>query len=272
VQPIGNGRRAFIRAAFGQSSNAFSGLTDAQIAAWTSYAEAHPITDSLGQSVKLTGHMMFVSISTQLQNISQAISSDPPTSSTVGALSSIVVSLDDTPTVMIALQNSDVDGYVLVAASRPVSAGVTFMKTFTQLAVIQPGGEGQDITDVYVAQFGTLTAGQRVFVKLTPVNSSGVTGTPSIISARVAAAGAIPTPVATSPSASTVTATWTGGGSYSVSTYADDGGPDQGNIIANFGPAVSPIASSGLTTGLKVYQRLNNGTSYGPASNSITVT
>ena len=77
-QPVGSGRRGVIRAAFGAASGAWAGLTQTVQAAWTSYADSHPYSDSLGQSIKLTGHQMFVAINTMLLNCGAAVSSTIP--------------------------------------------------------------------------------------------------------------------------------------------------------------------------------------------------
>ena len=82
-QPVGTGRKAAQRSNFGGASSAWSGLTDAQRAAWSSYAAGKPVTDALGQSIPLTGQQMFVSINAQLLNCGQAISLVPPISTVV---------------------------------------------------------------------------------------------------------------------------------------------------------------------------------------------
>ncbi len=133
VQPVGTGRRAFIRSSFGNASTAWAGLSGANQAAWIAYANSHPITDALGQSITLTGHQMFVAVATQLANVGAAAPTIPPVSSVV---------VQQVPTVF----------------------------TVTHLGVIT------------VTLPGT---GAKVFLKVTPVNQYGVTGTPVIQSAVV---------------------------------------------------------------------------------------
>jgi hypothetical protein len=273
VQPIGNGRRAFIRASFGAASNGFASLTDAQIAAWSAYADAHPITDSLGQSVKLTGHMMYVGVATQLQNIGQALPTDPPVTATVTPLSPVTLYVDATPTVLVYALTTDTMSTTLDALSKPVSAAVTFVKTFTQLGLLHGATFAQDITDAYLAQFGAPPLDSRVYARITPVNQYGVAGTPTILSTRTAAASALPVAVLTSATAATVTVTWTGGGSYYVSLFDPGAGLFINQGTSAGGPAVSPITVSGLTTGQKFFARLETGAGvWGGPSNTITIT
>lgn len=187
VQPVGTGRRAAIRSFFGASSTAWAALSAANQAAWNAYAAGHPITDALGQSVTLTGHQMFVSIATQLQNVGQALPTIPPVSSATTAPSASVFTVTHLGVITITLSGTgSASDFILIAFSAPVSAGVTFQKTFwqqTHVAASSVGGATYGTA--YVAQFGTIPAGSKVFLKLTPVNQYGVTGTPVILTAVV---------------------------------------------------------------------------------------
>ena len=273
VQPIGNGRRAFIRAAFGASSNAWASLTGAQQAAWSSYADSHPITDSLGQSVKLTGHMMYVSVATQQQNVNAAMPTDPPISATVGPITGVALYADETGTLIVTGADTNADDVFLFGFSRQVSNGVTFMKTFCQLGFDGAAAGVWDCSGAYLAQFGALAVGQKVFLRLTPVNQYGVGGTPTIVSTSVQAAPTIPIAVATSPTAGGLTSTWSGGGSYETAEFnAPSGTQLLSDLLRIEGPAVSPIAGTGLTPGTVAFVRLTDGTIYGGPSNTVTIT
>jgi hypothetical protein len=187
VQPVGTGRRAFIRSAFGAASAAWAALTAANQAAWIAYANSHPITDALGQSITLTGHQMFVSVATQLQNVGAALPTIPPVSSATVAPAFSVFTVTHLGVITLTLTPSGgASDYVLISFSAPVSAGVTFQKTFWQQTHV-PGNSvgGATYGTAYVVQFGTIPAGSKVFLKLTPVNQYGVTGTPLIASAIV---------------------------------------------------------------------------------------
>jgi hypothetical protein len=182
VQPVGTGRRAFMRSAFGAASSAWSALTGAEQAAWTSYANLYPITDSLGQSIKLTGQQMFVAVAAQLQNCGQDLPTDPPVSNATTAPNATVFTVTSAGVITVTLDGSgSADDFILIAFSSPQSAGRTFCKTFWQQTVV-PGSSvgGAGYGTAYVAQFGDIPAGTKVFLKLTPVNQYGVTGVPVI--------------------------------------------------------------------------------------------
>ncbi len=187
VQPVGTGRRAFIRSAFGASSTAWAALTAAAQASWIAYANSHPITDALGQSITLTGHQMFVAVSTSLLNVGQASPTVVPVSSATVAPIVTVFTVTHLGVITITLTaTGGASDFILVSFSAPVSAGVTFQKTFWQQTHIAGNSVGgATYGTAYVVQFGTIPAGTKVFLKLTPVNQYGVAGTPLITSAIV---------------------------------------------------------------------------------------
>ncbi len=180
VQPVGTGRRATVKANFGSASSAWAALASAAQASWNAYAAGHPVTDALGQSITLTGHQMFVGIAAQLLNVGEDIPTVVPASSattapvctafTVTALGVVTVTLDG---------SGSATDFILISFSAPVSSGVTFQKTFWQQTVVPASSVGgATYGAAYVTQFGTIPAGTKVFLQLTPVNQYGVKGTP----------------------------------------------------------------------------------------------
>lgn len=186
VQPIGSGRRAFVRNAFATASSGWSALTNAQQEAWISFAADHPITDALGQSIVLTGHQMYVAVTVNLLNVGSGSSTSPPASTAVTDLSDAVASYTVAGGVAVTATGGAGTGSVAIAVSKPMSAGRRFNKTFWQPL----GADGFILDDSfpyaltaakYTAEFGTVVAGQALFVKLTPVNVGGWAGSPRII-------------------------------------------------------------------------------------------
>jgi hypothetical protein len=182
VQPVGTGRRGFIKTSFGACSTAWAALTAIVQASWDSFAAAHPITDALGQSITLTGHQMYVSVNTQRLNCGLAQSSSIPVSAAVfsaGAPTFTVVgagAITFTPTGLGAAGD-----FLLISFSPIKSGGVQFCKTFWQDTHVAGNSVVAVVaTTAYNAQFGVPITGQRVFVKATPVNQYGVTGVPYI--------------------------------------------------------------------------------------------
>lgn len=187
VQPVGTGRRAAQRAAFGSASSAWASLSGANQASWIAFAAGHPVTDSLGQSITLTGHNMFVSCASQLLNCGQSLPTVPPVSTATATPVVTAFTVTHLGVITVTLDGSgSADDFILLSFAAPVSAGVTFQKTFWQQTVLPGNSVGAATYGTgYVAQFGTIPAGTKVFVKLTPVNQYGFTGVPVILSAIV---------------------------------------------------------------------------------------
>ena len=187
VQPIGTGRRAFMRSAFGASSSAWAGLSVSQQAAWTSYAAGHPITDSLGQTVVLTGQQMYVTINAQLVNCGAAMVTAVPSSDTVYSPAPVAITATaGTPTLSVTWAAGDAASYALIAFSPQLSAGRTFTNRFWQAIAAGDGDSPYNGLTAYVAEFGVLSIGRKIFVKVTPVSGLGVTGVPVIASVTIA--------------------------------------------------------------------------------------
>ena len=187
VQPVGTGRRATVRANFGAASSAWSALSGAAQASWNAYAAGHPVTDALGQSITLTGHQMYVAIGSQLLNCGSALPTVVPVSSAVAAPNATVFTVTHGGVITLTMTASGTaSDFILIAFSAPQSAGVTFCRTFWQQLHVAGNSVGAaTYGTAYVAQFGTIPTGSKVFLQLTPVNQYGVTGTPVILTAVV---------------------------------------------------------------------------------------
>ena len=74
-----------VRGNFSTSAKGYAALTASQQAAWSAYALNYPVIDALGQSIKLTGQQMFVSINAQLLNCGSAMATVPPLTNAVTA-------------------------------------------------------------------------------------------------------------------------------------------------------------------------------------------
>ena len=182
TQPVGTGRRATVRARFSAASSAWAALSTAVQAAWTGFAASHPITDSLGQSITLTGQQMYVAVNANLLNAGQAQSSAIPVSSSVfvpgvptfTAVHAGAITL--TPT-----GGGGAPDFLLYAFSALQSGGVNFCKTFRQFGVVAGNSVAAIVaTTAYNAEYGSPIVGQKIFYKVTPVNQYGMAGAPII--------------------------------------------------------------------------------------------
>jgi hypothetical protein len=183
VQPVGTGRRAFIRSSFGSASGAWAALDPAAQAAWNTFAAGHPVTDRLGQAITLTGHQMFVGVGTQSLNVGIGLPTDVPVSTTTRSPVVATFTVDaGAPTLVLTLDaGGDALDYILVSFARPQGSGRTQVSNYWQATVVAGNaGTISGLLSLLTAEFGTLIAGQKIFLKLTPVNRYGWTGTPVI--------------------------------------------------------------------------------------------
>jgi hypothetical protein len=184
VQPIGTGRRSFIRSSFAAASSGWSALTALQQNAFTSYALEYPITDALGQTITLTGQQMYVSLAVQALNVAAALPTTPPVTNAVPAITpATFVVVHTTPTVTPTWVAPGTGNYVLVALAAPTSAGVNNPPAFWQAGVAAGTLTTLAGATLQQNQFGTVQAGRKYWCKLTPVNQYFVTGNAVIMQA-----------------------------------------------------------------------------------------
>lgn len=268
-------RQAVIKGNMTTSSQSWQLLTSAQMAAWTAYATGHPITDALGQSIKLTGHQYYIKCAAALLNVGGVQPTAPPLSSTVVPESIVQFQVDTSGTFVVERTAGAALDWVAIAVSKPTSLGVNFQKTFHQVGAFAASTVFCDVSTAALAFMGTFAVGTKAWVRVTPVNEYGLTGTAVIMQTPIVTISGIATPVATSAVATGVTSTWS-----SVPTPANivferavtaTGPWGVGTIDPNH---TSPYAATGFTTGMYVRVRLQDPISglFGPWSNSILVT
>ena len=182
VNPVGTGRRATVRSNFSTASKGYAALTFAQQQAWASYALNYPVIDALGQSIKLTGHQMYVAVNAQLLNVGAAVSVVPPVSNAVTPVVETAATMTHLGVMTITLgAGGAATDFICLAFSKPRSGGTGYNGVFWQQLVVPANSAGAATYGAaYVAQFGLPAVGQRIFYRFTPMNQYGVAGTPVI--------------------------------------------------------------------------------------------
>lgn len=181
VSPINpqSTRQSAVRSQFTGYSQGFRALTLIQIAAWNAAVSNFSKTDIFGDIKNPSGINLYVKLNMNLEQVGGTPLTDPPLPGDVPAVDSVTLTADSSPqTFSIAFGPSPVpaDTAFIVEATAGVSAGKSFVKSeYRQIGYIPAAGTTPDnsLTD-YQAVFGTLVGGQKVFVRLTPVNT--VTG------------------------------------------------------------------------------------------------
>ncbi len=171
--------QAAVRNSLADNSQAWQALTAPQRLAWNNYSALHPRSDSLGQSITLSGFQSFVGVNSLLSMLAIANVTAPPLEP---AFTPADVNNVDSPGGL----DIEIDFAAAVAAkewllysSPPKSLGTAFNRDYRFLSAIgvvaAPGAES--VTADFVAKWGTLAVGQRFFVRMIQ-QIGGVKSTP----------------------------------------------------------------------------------------------
>lgn len=174
-------------------SQAWRTLTSTQQAAWNSAVENFMRSNVFGDMVKPTGKNLYTGLNTNLDLVSGTNISVPPVPAGTFEFSgaSLLADVSDNK-VEIAWTSGAIPAGMaaLVEATTGLSAGVSNANNKFRLIDILPAADATP-TNVYTAwttKFGTLTAGQKIFIRVTPVNkTTGERGIPLSFSSVVIA-------------------------------------------------------------------------------------
>lgn len=189
VQPR-TSRQLAVRGYLIDASQAWRDLTDEERASWSTWAATQPKSDSLGQTVFLTGHQAWVSLWVALANAGLAVPPDVPTETPPAPpVIASVTALDD-GTLEASLDNpTPEDVAALCEVSGQVSAGVSFNGDYRFILSEQDWAGGTfDLAAEYVARFGALILGRKIFLRFRYITAAGGLSAPSTISVIVTAA------------------------------------------------------------------------------------
>lgn len=268
-------RQGVVKANMTVASQAWQLLTPTEQGAWISYANGHPITNRLGSSIKLTGAQYFIKCAAALLNAGQPLPTAPPVSTTIQPVVVVGFAMTDTPAMTLLLTPGTAGDFINVGIAKWTSAGVNFNKTFSQVFTAASDAEAIDVTAAWVAFAGGPAVNQKAWLRLTPVNAGGLTGSPTYLQTPVLAAGGVATPVATSPSSGTLTLTWAGAPTtaYAVTEYGPTiTGPF--TVSSTFPGATSPQNDNAAPSGQYGRGYLIDPLTFkpGPESNAVLIT
>lgn len=174
-------------------SQGWRGLTQAQRDAWNAAVGDYQRTDIFGDLKSPTGLNLYARLNIELGLIGESAISTPPLPESVGAVAATALAAAaGAGTISLTLDgNVPADTAIKVYATPAVSPGKSFVKS--QYRFIGYFGTGEttpvNIKTVYDARFGAVgAAGQKIFVKIIPVNdNTGQTGQASQVSAVISA-------------------------------------------------------------------------------------
>ena len=173
-----------------QQARRFDALTDVQQDAWNVAAAGFHSTPSLGQSGPLTGLQLFVRINCKLGLLGQDAVDVPPVAPQFPALAPqglVITNTTGVVAVKLTCLGNPGENTVL-RASPPQNSAVRACRNFRIIGTCPaPAAGSADITSLYVAEFGAVPVGKRLFVQASTM-VDGFESLPRQFQARVPAA------------------------------------------------------------------------------------
>lgn len=164
------------RARMSANSALWRTLTSEQRQAWKGYALNHPVVNSLGQTVVLSGHMMFNAINVRMNNIGLLSVSVPPNEEDPVSTPSVSSVDQSVGSVEFEIAASDPGCYVVFYFSPARSQGVSFNGDYRYIAAqatddINP--TNVNLGPTLAAKYGTQVVGQKYFYRIVYCNAVG---------------------------------------------------------------------------------------------------
>ncbi|MEI6871625.1 MAG: hypothetical protein WCL08_05025 [Verrucomicrobiota bacterium] len=221
ITPTRNSKQGVIRGMFGAASAAWQSLEAGLQAAWSAFAASYPVTDSLGQSLVLTGQQYFIGLQTSLMNAGQIMNLNVPVNTSMEKIANPLLVIDGQGVITVSVDSLKEGDFVIVGLSSVKSAGVSFCKAFSQFAVLTHDVPSLDVTEEFTDQFGAPVVGRKVFACFKYVNSAGMTGSPIILTVLCEGGGDFAPPVLTRATSGHVKADWIISGAVTVDFYLE---------------------------------------------------
>jgi len=173
-----------------QQARRFDALTDVQQDAWNVAANGFHSTPSLGQSGPLTGLQLFVRVNCKLGLLGQDAVDVPPVAPQFPALAPQSLVITNTAGVVAVTLTCSADPAenTVLRASPPQNSAVRACRNFRIIGTCPaPAAGSADITSLYVAEYGAVPVGKRLFVRASTM-VDGFESLPRQFQARVPAA------------------------------------------------------------------------------------
>lgn len=178
-------RQTVVRNGISTLSSAWSNvLTAAQRAAWAIYAENVPTTDSLGNTIKLSGFGWYTACNQVRISAGKTTVAAAPTTFTLANLTiPSVTGVASTGIASVTFTNTDawaiaVGGGLVVQFSRPQSTGITFFKGPYQVGFTINGAVSPPTSPATGTMPFAGAAGNKIFYQVRCFNADGrISGT-----------------------------------------------------------------------------------------------
>lgn len=168
-------------------------LTATQRAAWEAAVSNFTATDIFGDIKNPSGINLYIKLNSNLSEIAAAAITLPPLpTSVIGPATIALTGAAGTPALSFAWTGGAIPATTawIVRVTPQVSPGKSFVKNLYRNLVVLPAADTTptSILTEFNARFGTLVAGQKVFIEITAVGTTtGIKSTPLNTSAIIAA-------------------------------------------------------------------------------------
>lgn len=173
-------RQQVVRNGLAALSQAWSNtLTAAQRAAWATYAANVPKTDSLGNTINLSGIGWYVACNNARISAGKTTIAAAPTTFTLADLTPpSVTGVASTGVASVTFTNSDiwasaVGGFLVMQFSRPQSAGITFFKGPFRVGFVVAGAATPPTSPATGTMPFAGAAGNTIFWQARALNADG---------------------------------------------------------------------------------------------------
>lgn len=163
------------RARTGGLSQAWSGLTQAEIAAWNGAVGNFKRTNVFGDSKELSGKNLFVSLNYMALLVDESRMDSPPSPQDVETPTNLEIPKVGASDWKIDVTLSGKADHLVIRATPPMTAGTNYFKNRLRIIQIEDAQDSGkiDVLDAYEERFGTPTEGQRVGFEIFAVTETG---------------------------------------------------------------------------------------------------
>ena len=171
-----------VRQRLGNLAAGWRGLTQAQRGSWNGASANFPYQNTLGETKFLSGEQLYVQFNANLLLLGASVVSTAPSAFSFDTYT-ITLTATDAPTLSLAFSPSPMtaNNNLAVYATAPLSAGVGSPNNsrFRFISVIAAAATTPaNILSAYQAVYGDPVEGQKIFVEVRPIASTGQGGTP----------------------------------------------------------------------------------------------
>ncbi len=180
-------KQTIARGQFGAASSAWRALPLSSRLTWTNAAVNISVINPGGYPTGITGSNLFTSYSATAALTGVTVPADAPAADAAGVITEATMITDASENV-VEVDASSFTGaataLVLIYATRPLSAGITFIKPsdyrFMAATTVTTMASGIALSASYIAQFGNITGltGKQIAFKYVVLSLNGYRGVP----------------------------------------------------------------------------------------------